>query len=181
MDNIEKILESIETELNQGIDITKRLTLKSFNLFKNPVFLMTFFTIMFAILGYKLSHYFKQKNDTLCPNFKSEKDCPEYCVWDNETCETPLKSGNACPDYWKTTVDPKNKNIYCTNTNKLKVKDECYTNKSKKEIKITNNKLSNGWSKCEWIHQCGPWENQASSKFGCHQDISSTNPFKTWK
>ena len=98
MDNLDKILDSLETEVNDGIDLTKRLANKSFGLFKNPIFLLTFFTVLFTIIGYKLYHYFKKQDDTTCQNFKKEKECPGYCVWDtgDESCSAPLKSGNAC-------------------------------------------------------------------------------------
>lgn len=193
MDNLDKILDSLETEVNDGIDLTKRLANKSFGLFKNPIFLLTFFTVLFTIIGYKLYHYFKKQDDTTCQNFKKEKECPGYCVWDtgDESCSAPLKSGNACPDYWSTTVDAANEGVvFCSPPKSLKIysndkkkmvdiPDTCYTDKTKKQLKIINGKLADGRGKCDWMNKCGPWEGQGIGKFGCQQDTAKENPFKS--
>ena len=184
MDNIDKILDSIETEINDGLDLTNRLVAKSFGIFKNPVFLLSFFSVLFTVIGYKLYHYFKRQDETQCKNFKTDKDCPKYCVWDtgDEICQPQLKSGNLCPDYWETSGT--GSTIICTDKRKLvdDKGDMCYTDIPKKQIKIIDGKIDGTRGKCDWMKNCGTWEGQSIGKFGCGQSTEKENPFKSvWK
>ena len=182
MDNLDKILDSIETEINNGMDLTNRLATKSFGIFKNPVFLLSFFSVLFTVLGYKLYHYFKRQDETQCYNFKSDKDCPKYCVWDtgDEICQPQLKSGNLCPDYWETSGT--GSTIICKDKKSLIPKnkrDMCYTDKDKTQIEIIDGKIGGTRSKCDWMKNCGTWEGQSIGKFGCGQSTEKKNPFKS--
>ena len=188
MDSIDKILDTIEQEVNDGVEVGKRIQQKTFGLFTNPVFLLTFFTFMFVTIGYKIYHYYKREDDTRCATYDSDEKCPGYCVWDNEECSPKLKAGNACPDYWDTSVittgTGKNKitTITCTDTKKIyeSKKDKCYTGGKGGKLIIENGKIKGGQSKCEWMKNCGPWEGQGISRFGCQVDSKKPDPNKEW-
>jgi len=188
MDSIDKILDTIEQEVNDGVEVGKRIQQKTFGLFTNPVFLLTFFTFMFVTIGYKIYHYYKREDDTRCATYNSDEKCPGYCVWDNEECSPKLKAGNACPDYWDssviTTGTGKNKitTITCTDTKKIydSKKATCYTGGKGGTLIIENGKIKGGQSKCDWMKKCGPWEGQGISRFGCQVDSKNPVPNKEW-
>jgi len=180
MDSIDKILDTIEQEVNDGVEVGKRIQQKTFGLFTNPVFLLTFFTFMFVTIGYKIYHYYKREDDTRCATYDSDEKCPGYCVWDNEECSPKLKAGNACPDFWDTSVkvtpgtgkgSKKITTITCTNKNtNIKVDEKCYNDSKKKTLTIKDGAITDWSSKCEWMKKCGPWEGQGMSRFGCQVD-----------
>ena len=93
MSTINEILDTLEQEVNDGIKVTKRLQQKTFGLFKNPIFLLTFFTIIFFVIGYKIYHHYKREDDTRCSVYNDPEKCPKYCVWDTEelSCSPKLK------------------------------------------------------------------------------------------
>ena len=187
MESIDKILDTLEQEVNEGIEVTKRIQEKTFGLFKNPVFLLTFFTFLFITIGYKIYHFYKREDDSKCYNYKSNDDCPKYCIWDTEedSCLPKLKAGNACPDYWVTSVD--GDTITCSPEKNLVINKSCFTTDKKtkkqstvleiKKGKIQNDKYSD---KCSWIKNCGAWEGQSIGKFGCESDTSLNQKATNW-
>ena len=176
MSTINEILDTLEQEVNDGIKVTKRLQQKTFGLFKNPTFLLTFFTIIFFVIGYKIYHHYKREDDTRCSVYNDPEKCPKYCVWDTEelSCSPKLKVGNVCPDYWTTTLQGDG-TIKCTDDknvcikNSGKINTSCYTD-SKNSLNIKEGKIQGANTykdHCTWIKNCGTWEGQSIGKFGC--------------
>jgi len=176
MSTISNILESIEQDVNHGIKITKRIQEKTFGLFKNPLFLFTFFTFIFLTVGYKIYHFYKQQNELECSNHNSKEKCPGYCVWDTEenSCIKKLKAGNACPDFWTTSIS--GKNIRCSPNKNLNVDPKCLSksDEGEKYLEIKEGKLEKTEykDKCSWMKNCGSWEGQGVNKFNCSSNTT---------
>ena len=175
MNNLSDVFIQLQTILHKGKSTTTRTYEKSFGLFKNPVFLITFFTIVIGTLVYYLYHYFKKQSDSECFNFTSEKDCPDNCLWDeqNKECESVDRKGNVCPDYFK--VKKTGDAISCIDEKSVITSadaDKCYTDANTLELKLSPEgkpitRDRGEISKCEWIRNCGSWSGQSMGRFNC--------------
>ena len=171
MNNLSDVFIQLQTILHKGKSTTTRTYEKSFGLFKNPVFLITFFTIVIGTLVYYLYHYFKKQSDSECFNFTSEKDCPDNCLWDdqNKECESVNRTGNVCPDYFKV-KKAGNGTITCIDEKSVITgeSENCYTAGNELELTDKGDPITKNYkSKCEWIRNCGSWSGQSMGRFNC--------------
>lgn len=176
MASITDILNTVENKIHGGLEINERVTNKMYGIFYNPVFLITFFGLLFLIVIYNIYHYYMNKNPDNCYKFSNMNTCPDYCVWDAEDneCITKVDKSNVCPDYW--TASKNKKNIICTDNNNVAFDTSCYSNKENKEIEINNQgrilfnengEKSHSQNKCNWMKKCGSWEGQSQGRFDC--------------
>ena len=173
MNNLSDIYKQLDTLTNKGKSVTSRTYEKSFGLFKNPVFLITFFAIVIGTGAYYLYHYFKKQGESECHNFSNEKDCSDNCLWDSqeEVCQSVDRVGNVCPDYFNVKKSSDKKTIICVDSKQVlsqgqdkNTVNNCYTTPASRELELSSDgkPISKYNSKCEWIRNCGTWGTQVS-------------------
>jgi len=188
MKTLQNVFEEL-SKLKGNKPITVRAYEKSFGLFSNPVFLITFMSIVLLIGGYQLYHYYTKQDPNKCYNYNTSEECPDYCMWNNQDnmCLPKGQTGNVCPDYWSV-KNLDNDSYKCVDDNNIALNrnvqaqqkmqgKKCHASdaggKATNYITVNKNngQVNDSMSKCDWMKSCGPWEGQSQGRFDC----SSTN------
>jgi len=178
MNNLTDVYKQLDKLTNKGISVGSRTYEKSFGLFKNPVFLITFFTIVIGTAAYYLYHYFKKQSESECYNYSNDKDCPDNCLWDpdQKVCQSVDRTGNVCPDYFSVGIDASG-NTTCTDDKEVlskglskgqTVNTKCYSGKKSFTLIKGEPDTADYKSKCQWIKNCGSWEGQSLGRSDCN-------------